>query len=79
MEFLVYLVRGVMYLVIADAVLSWIQPDPEAVPRRYLAQLTDPLYKPVRAILPSSGPFDFSPLVIIILLQLLSSALAGTL
>jgi len=76
---LVHLVTGVMGLVIADAVLSWVQPDPDAVPRRYLVRLTEPLYAPVRAILPSSGPFDFSPLVIIVLLQILRSALMGTL
>ncbi len=79
MEALAFIITGVTVIVIADAVLSWIQPDPDAVPRRYLARLTDPLYAPIRAILPSSGPFDFSPLVLIVLLQLLKGALLGTL
>ncbi len=77
MEILAFVITGVMWVVIADAILSWVQPDPDQVPRRYLAQLTAPLYAPVRAILPSSGPFDFSPLVIIVLLQLAKTAVIG--
>lgn len=77
MEILALVINVVMWVVIADAVLSWVQPDPDQVPRRYLATLTAPIYAPVRAILPSSGPFDFSPLIIIVLLQLAKSAVVG--
>ncbi len=77
MEFIAFLINGVMAVIIADAVLSWVQPDPDAVPRRYLVALTDPLYAPIRAILPSSGPFDFSPLVLLVLLSVLKGAVLG--
>lgn len=37
-----------------------------------LDRLTEPLYRPVRRILPDFGTIDFSPLVVLILLSILS-------
>ena len=36
-----------------------------------LAQVTEPILGPIRRVLPTFGGFDFSPLVAIILLQLI--------
>ena len=42
-----------------------------------LDKVTAPLYGPVRRILPDFGGIDFSPLVILILIQVLKKLLAG--
>ena len=42
-----------------------------------LNQLVDPLIAPVRRILPTLGPLDFSPLVVLLALTLIQDALAG--
>jgi YggT family protein len=42
-----------------------------------LDRLTAPLYRPVRRMLPDFGGIDFSPLVILILIQVLKKLLAG--
>ena len=42
-----------------------------------LDRLTAPLYRPIRRILPDFGGLDFSPLVILILIQVLKKLLAG--
>jgi YggT family protein len=42
-----------------------------------LEKVTAPLYGPVRRILPDFGGIDFSPLVILILIQVLKKLLAG--
>ena len=40
-------------------------------------RLTAPLYRPIRRMLPDFGGIDFSPLVILILIQVLQKLLAG--
>ena len=42
-----------------------------------LDRLTAPLYRPIRRMLPDFGGIDFSPLVILILIQVLRKLLAG--
>ena len=56
-----------MLLIIASAVLSLINPQaPLAWP---LAALTSPLLKPFRRVLPMVGQFDLSPLVALLVIQ----------
>ena len=40
-------------------------------------RLTAPLYRPIRRLLPDFGGIDFSPLVILILIQVIKKLLAG--
>jgi YggT family protein len=42
-----------------------------------LDRLTAPLYRPIRRLLPDFGGIDFSPLVILILIQVLQKLLTG--
>jgi YggT family protein len=42
-----------------------------------LERITAPLYRPVRRLLPDFGGIDFSPLVILILIQVLNKLLDG--
>ena len=42
-----------------------------------LDRVTAPLYRPIRRILPDFGGIDFSPLVILILIQVIKKLLAG--
>jgi YggT family protein len=35
-----------------------------------LEKLTEPLYRPIRKILPDLGPIDFSPMVVLILINI---------
>jgi YggT family protein len=46
---------------------------------RFLVYVTDPVLLPFRRIIPPVGMFDISPIVVILLLQLLQEAVAGTL
>ena len=40
-------------------------------------RITAPLYRPIRRMLPDFGGIDFSPLVILILIQVIRKLLAG--
>jgi YggT family protein len=42
-----------------------------------LDRITAPLYRPVRRLLPDFGGIDFSPLVILILIQVINKLLDG--
>ena len=42
-----------------------------------LDRITDPLYRPIRKLLPDFGGIDFSPLVVLILIQILRMLLDG--
>ena len=40
-------------------------------------RITAPLYRPIRRLLPDFGGIDFSPLVVLILIQVIKKLLAG--
>jgi YggT family protein len=49
--------------------------DPYHPIRRTLDNIVEPFLAPIRRVVPLIGMFDFSPLVLIILVQVLSSVL----
>jgi YggT family protein len=66
-----------VFLVIARAIGSFFVRDWSRGIPRFLWDVTEPVLAPVRRILPPFGGLDFSPLVVIVLLQLLGSFLRG--
>ncbi|HET7816487.1 MAG TPA: YggT family protein [Sphingomicrobium sp.] len=42
-----------------------------------LERITEPLYRPIRRLLPDFGGIDFSPLVVLLLIQVLRMLLGG--
>jgi YggT family protein len=47
--------------------------------RRTLDRIVAPIYAPIRRIIPPVGMFDFSPLILIVLLQILDMILRNLL
>ena len=63
---LIYYTLGVlMFWILVDAVAGWFVHDPNAVPRNITGLLTEPMYRPIRALVRQlyQGPIDISPLV----------------
>jgi len=60
------------FIVIARALISWVNPDPYNPIVRFLHSATDPVLYRLRRVLPflHAGAFDFSPIVLLILLSL---------
>lgn len=72
---LIMLVEQVLsLLLIAYVLLSYFMPPYHPI-RQFVDQLVEPLLEPVRRVLPPVGMFDFSPLVVLILSQLLATLL----
>lgn len=62
-------ISGLMGLLIVYAVLSWVQTRSPL--SDVIGRLCEPLLRPVRRILPLLGGVDLSPLVLLVLLQVL--------
>lgn len=63
------------YVVLASVILSWVRLEPTNPVVRFVNALTEPVLKPIRAVLPSFMGLDFSPLVLLLALSLLRSLL----
>lgn len=54
-----------MWIVIARAILSWVNPDPYNPIVRFIHNVTEPIMYPLRQRLPINfGGIDFSPIII---------------
>lgn len=58
-------------LVIARALISWVSPDLRNPIVQTIYRLSEPIMAPVRGLLPSAGGIDFSPLIVLIGVQVL--------
>lgn len=70
-----YLIKEVIYvflfIIIIQVVISWVNPGAYNPITVILYQLSEPVLKPARRLIPPAGGFDWSPLVVLIGLQLL--------
>jgi YggT family protein len=80
-----YLLDILWWIIIIQVVLSWLfafnvlNTSSHGV-RAFasaLERLTAPIYRPIRALLPDFGGLDFSPLVLLILIQIADILLGG--
>ena len=58
------------------AIVSWFPIAPQNPLVQMLIQLTEPVLAPIRRIMPRIGMIDLTPMVAIILLQVIGSAIA---
>jgi YggT family protein len=72
---IIYLILDIAFwIIIVQAVLSWliafnvINTGNEFVRSLYmgLGRVTEPVYRPIRNVLPNTGPMDLAPLVVLI-------------
>ena len=84
-DILDFLLAILGWIIIGQVILSWLfafnvlnTSSPGL--RRFveaLDRLTEPLYRPIRRLMPDFGGIDFSPLVLLILIQILRMLLRG--
>ncbi|MDK2823281.1 MAG: YggT family protein [Clostridia bacterium] len=72
---IVDIVFDVMYwLIIIRVILSWVRHDPYNPIFRFIYEVTEIVMGPVRRLVPIRGMgIDFSPIIAILLLQLINS------
>lgn len=67
------------FAIIIRALISWVMPAEGSGFTRVLADVTEPILAPIRRILPPVGGIDFSPLLAIILIQVITNAVIPSL
>ena len=79
------LLRILGWVIIAQVILSWLvvfnvlNTSSQGL-RAFvgaLDRITEPLYRPVRRVMPDFGGIDFSPLVVLLLIQVFRMLLSG--
>jgi YggT family protein len=67
---MVQMIIGVyIFIVVARALISWVGPDPYNPIVRFLHNATDPVLNRIRRLIPLQfGGFDFSPLLLLLVL-----------
>lgn len=74
-----FVLSAYIWVVIARAVISWVNPDPYNPIVRFLRQVTDPLLVHIRRYVPIMGGMDLSPMILILIIVFLQSFLVPTL
>ncbi|PKN15935.1 MAG: hypothetical protein CVU66_02725 [Deltaproteobacteria bacterium HGW-Deltaproteobacteria-23] len=62
-----------MYMIIASALISWVNPDPYNPIVRFLRKATDPVLDRIRSKMPYMGGIDLSPLAVILAIYFLQN------
>lgn len=72
------LANAIVLLVIVQVALSYFMSPFHAV-RRTIDRIVEPMLAPIRKVVPLVGMFDFSPLILIVLVQVLATVLINLL
>lgn len=67
-----FIAQALIILIIVSVILSYVMDRYHPV-RRWVDSIVDPLLMPIRRVLPPLGGLDFSPLVLILLIQLIAN------
>jgi YggT family protein len=70
-----YLVQFLAFAIFARAILSWLPIDKNGPIFEALAAITDPVLDPLRRVIPPIGMIDVTPMVAMLMLFFIASAL----
>lgn len=81
---LIMLVRSAFdvysWIIIARILMSWVPHNPNHPVMRFIYEVTEPLLAPIRNLMPrTSMPIDFSPIIAVLLLNLVQRLIIGLL
>ena len=75
-EFVHVVAQVLILLVIVSAILSWFMSPFHPV-RQALDRIVEPMLAPIRRVVPTAGGFDFSPLILIVLIGFIDQVLTN--
>ena len=75
LNFLELLCEVLTLAILIRVILSWFSRGPINVLTNMMYQVTEPILSPLRRIIPKVGRLDFTPMVAVILLQVVASIL----
>lgn len=70
--------RALTFIIIIDILLGYFLDYYHPI-RQFLDSIVEPMLNPIRRMMPQTGGLDFSPLVLIVLLELVGRVIVGIL
>ncbi len=77
MILLFFLLDLYQFVVLVSVALSWLRLSPQNPVVRVTSALTDPVLAPLRRVIPPLAGFDITPLVLLLVIQLVKRLLLG--
>lgn len=75
LNFIRFVLIGIQLVILARVLLSWVDPQGRNPFAAFIIQTTEPILGPVRRLLPRTGMFDLSPIIVILVLTAILRAL----
>jgi YggT family protein len=81
-DFVLTFVSTLIYIlnfaIIVRALMSWFNPSPDNPIVRFVIEITEPVLAPLRRIVPRIGMIDITPIVAILLMNVILQVLEST-
>ena len=75
-----FVLNALWLILLINALLSWVRPDPNNPIVRFLDTVSDAVCEPIRRLIPTVvGGFDLAPLGVMLLIMFLRQFLVGSL
>jgi YggT family protein len=74
-SFIDILFNVLVFAIFGRVLISWIDPMGNMRVTQILREITEPILGPLRSVLPQVGMFDLSPIVAVLLIQLVHGLL----
>lgn len=79
-DFVGWLLGLYTWVIIAAALITWVNPDPYNPVVKFLRRITEPVLRPIRQVLSRyQTGLDFSPLVAILIIQFIQRVILPSL
>ncbi len=75
LNFIRFVLIGIQLAILARVLLSWVDPQGRKPLAAFIIQTTEPILAPVRRLLPRTGMFDLSPIIVILVLSAILRAI----
>jgi YggT family protein len=78
-SFITMLFQVLSIAILGRVLISWVDPQNNWPISRLLFEWTEPILAPIRSLMPRTMMFDFSPIIAMLLLQVLEAFILGIL
>jgi YggT family protein len=78
-QFIQVLANLLTLIVIVDVLASWVLPNPYHPFRQAVHGIVEPMLGPIRRLIPPVGMIDFSPMILILVIQIIEVVLVNLL
>jgi YggT family protein len=76
-SFILMLLQVLSFAILGRVLLSWVDPQGNMRITQILNDITEPMLSPIRNLLPQMPMFDFSPIIAMLLLQVLGQLIVS--